>query len=312
MFLSLSVAAVCEPWCTEPCTALNGDNLQAECGDCSQEWACNPGAVGFTKRPNKQPAEQADRSAHTEVNSDEQRVYRAWLAVYHRWQQAYPLHHAAAVGNDERVAALLREGASPMAADAAGWSALRHALMSAEPRPQGQRVVQLLVNELSRMSAADAVRVLEEAPRGLTLLEAAAGTGNVYAVAGLLDMARRHRHTLHVTLALAAARSRGAPDDLVALLEACAAEGLACEREAGTGSAARSEAAARPLQSGEAAARSDESGAAAACAGRSVGGWEQPTVVDLSAEELIADEEGWRGRTCGNEGSHSACAPFSL
>jgi len=46
-----SVNAVCEPWCSEPCTALNGDNLQAECGGCNQEWPCNPRAAGFARQP---------------------------------------------------------------------------------------------------------------------------------------------------------------------------------------------------------------------------------------------------------------------
>ena len=36
----------CEPWCTEPCTWLNGD-VTIECGDCPSSQGCHPGARGF-------------------------------------------------------------------------------------------------------------------------------------------------------------------------------------------------------------------------------------------------------------------------
>lgn len=36
----------CEPWCSEPCTSLNG-NVQIECGTCGANMACHPGAAGY-------------------------------------------------------------------------------------------------------------------------------------------------------------------------------------------------------------------------------------------------------------------------
>ena len=39
--------ADCEPWCSEPCEVLNG-NVEEECNDCTDEFACQPGATGYT------------------------------------------------------------------------------------------------------------------------------------------------------------------------------------------------------------------------------------------------------------------------
>ena len=39
--------SICEPWCSETCTALNGEDLEAECGACTPDMACSPGAVGY-------------------------------------------------------------------------------------------------------------------------------------------------------------------------------------------------------------------------------------------------------------------------
>ena len=38
---------LCEPWCAEPCSALNGD-VRIECGGCAGPWGCHPSATGFT------------------------------------------------------------------------------------------------------------------------------------------------------------------------------------------------------------------------------------------------------------------------
>lgn len=41
-------SAQCEPWCTEPCTVLNG-NVELECPDCDpQSNGCYPGAEGYS------------------------------------------------------------------------------------------------------------------------------------------------------------------------------------------------------------------------------------------------------------------------
>ena len=41
------LAPNCEPWCSEPCTTLNG-NVRIECGECKAGGSrCHPGAVGF-------------------------------------------------------------------------------------------------------------------------------------------------------------------------------------------------------------------------------------------------------------------------
>ena len=42
-------AARCEPWCTAPCGALNGD-VSFECGGCGAESACRPGAAGYVEQ----------------------------------------------------------------------------------------------------------------------------------------------------------------------------------------------------------------------------------------------------------------------
>ena len=46
--LSGAAAAICEPWCVEPCVALNG-NVQIECGGCSADAGhrCFAGAKGW-------------------------------------------------------------------------------------------------------------------------------------------------------------------------------------------------------------------------------------------------------------------------
>lgn len=42
-----TVSANCEPWCSEPCTVLNG-NVQVECGGCDVRGSgCFPGAQGY-------------------------------------------------------------------------------------------------------------------------------------------------------------------------------------------------------------------------------------------------------------------------
>ena len=43
--------AACEDWCTELCTALNGD-VRAECGGCPDDprWRCRPGQPGLPER----------------------------------------------------------------------------------------------------------------------------------------------------------------------------------------------------------------------------------------------------------------------
>ena len=46
----VSVYSLCEPWCTEPCTELNG-YLEQECGSCPQDGpGCHPGAAGFHRQ----------------------------------------------------------------------------------------------------------------------------------------------------------------------------------------------------------------------------------------------------------------------
>ena len=46
--LTRTVSAACEPWCTEPCTVLNGD-VTRECDECDtgDGFLCHPGAVGY-------------------------------------------------------------------------------------------------------------------------------------------------------------------------------------------------------------------------------------------------------------------------
>ena len=43
----------CHEWCSDPCTALNGDVTQ-ECNGCSEPFACRPGAEGYS-RPSPPP-----------------------------------------------------------------------------------------------------------------------------------------------------------------------------------------------------------------------------------------------------------------
>ena len=38
--------ALCEPYCSSPCTELNGD-VEYECADCASNFACRPGAYGW-------------------------------------------------------------------------------------------------------------------------------------------------------------------------------------------------------------------------------------------------------------------------
>ena len=38
----------CEPWCTSPCSSLNGQ-VSAECGTCTSAYECRPGAAGFVE-----------------------------------------------------------------------------------------------------------------------------------------------------------------------------------------------------------------------------------------------------------------------
>ena len=44
--LSLALSSGCDMVCTNACSELNGD-LQSECGSCSAEYACHPGAPGY-------------------------------------------------------------------------------------------------------------------------------------------------------------------------------------------------------------------------------------------------------------------------
>ena len=47
---------VCEPWCSSPCTVLNG-NPATECSSCPPTTACNPASDGFsaTAKPKQRP-----------------------------------------------------------------------------------------------------------------------------------------------------------------------------------------------------------------------------------------------------------------
>ena len=47
---SNGLPSACEPWCAETCAALNGEDLRAECGGCTREWACSPGAPGYSSQ----------------------------------------------------------------------------------------------------------------------------------------------------------------------------------------------------------------------------------------------------------------------
>ena len=53
---------VCEPFCIDPCTDLNGD-VGYECGACTErQFRCQPGAVGFVNwKERRQTMEQNDR-----------------------------------------------------------------------------------------------------------------------------------------------------------------------------------------------------------------------------------------------------------
>ena len=51
-----TVSANCEPWCSEPCTVLNG-NVQVECGGCDVRGSgCFPGAQGYDDRAERNAA----------------------------------------------------------------------------------------------------------------------------------------------------------------------------------------------------------------------------------------------------------------
>ena len=51
--------AVCEPWCTSPCTELNGD-VSYECRDCPpRTHACHPGAEGYSTWEERVAAKEA-------------------------------------------------------------------------------------------------------------------------------------------------------------------------------------------------------------------------------------------------------------
>ena len=265
--LSPLVTGACEPWCAEPCIELSGDDLGMECGSCSPGWACNPLAAGFRQKM----TEPDDSSSKPSVDDLlYERVQRVFRGLFVQWNHTHPLHYAAAAGWDDTVETLLRDGANPMAKDSLGWTALRHALMASDPRERSQRVVQQLLDALPRGPAAGAA--LNDAPHGLTLLDAAAGVGNVGAVHRLLELARKGGHAVPVSLALEAARSRGAPARVVQLLEEHAKAGLA-RREEET-----------DLQRG------------ATCPHNGTTEWRRPSVLELTADELSSDEMGWRGR----------------
>lgn len=44
--LQPDASGLCEPYCAEPCAALNGD-VARECGGCGASYACRPGGTGF-------------------------------------------------------------------------------------------------------------------------------------------------------------------------------------------------------------------------------------------------------------------------
>ena len=61
LLLSLGTLAraVCEPWCTSPCTELNGD-VSYECRDCPpRTHACHPGAEGYSTWEERVAAKEA-------------------------------------------------------------------------------------------------------------------------------------------------------------------------------------------------------------------------------------------------------------
>ena len=72
--------ALCEPWCENPCTDLNGA-VANECSSCVSPFACRPGQPGFdTSRKNSQaanmqshnpqvPADTSPADGRTRVNT---------------------------------------------------------------------------------------------------------------------------------------------------------------------------------------------------------------------------------------------------
>ena len=50
IYAAVLLAVVCEPHCWHPCTELNGD-VHHECGTCSPEYSCSPGAATWPTSP---------------------------------------------------------------------------------------------------------------------------------------------------------------------------------------------------------------------------------------------------------------------
>lgn len=67
-------AQLCEEWCTELCTMLNGD-VEYECGACDandSRFRCKPGAIGFG--PKSEEMRAAARTAAVEAKVPKQQV----------------------------------------------------------------------------------------------------------------------------------------------------------------------------------------------------------------------------------------------
>ena len=87
-FLTAAAVSACEPWCTNPCSELNG-NVENECGDCvGEEYACRAVAIDALGNEVEVEAEAAPLGvrqsepmpAPRTVAANEQSLYRVPLS----------------------------------------------------------------------------------------------------------------------------------------------------------------------------------------------------------------------------------------
>ena len=66
-----TASCTCEPWCTNPCTDLNGA-VDIECADCGEDHACRPGAPGFVGEHVRSTTLQASGAQNTPVDMEDE------------------------------------------------------------------------------------------------------------------------------------------------------------------------------------------------------------------------------------------------
>jgi hypothetical protein len=305
----------CEPWCHDSCTELNGD-IQNECGGCSAEYACHPHGPGFPGATVGSELRQLPNSPSMELRAETDDQITRQLDSY---EDAHPLHAAAAFGEGERLMQLLAglEEEARLALDDNGWSALHIAALDER--------LSTTLDTLAAGSSLGVALVGGGVDGALGLLEFACLVGNAPFVRWLLHRARHgppidpavvsraesiawSRGHAQVTSVLQQARANGVlpraaveelrgaaatkgsfpPAPLAATVEAAIEE---CSDEAdraqavppvGTGTAATTSA----IRSDNTAAREPQP--------KSDGG--TTAVYRLTATDLLSDESGWRRR----------------